>query len=361
MIEQITIMTLLAFLVFIVLGIIWLKDLFSTIILLGVYSLTAAAIFVVMDAVDVAFTEAAVGAGISTILLLGALSLTEYKQKPQGHNNVIAIIFVVITGALLIYGSLDITPYGSINSPSYLHPLLSQWFIEQSASETGVPNIVTSVLASYRGYDTLGETVVVFTAAVAVWSLIGLRHVNNSKKDEKIADESRQLEETKKKRYRQRHVVLQVISKLLIPFIILFAFYVQFHGDYGPGGGFQAGVIFAAGFILHGLIFGVKNTREILSPRTLRFAMSIGVLLYLLTGVAGILMGGNFLDYNVLAHDSLHGQHWGIFAVELGVGITVASVMLILFYSFSLKPTTTSSSGSRLLSKTNKHTLDNKG
>lgn len=347
MIEQITIMVLLAFLVLIVLGIIWLKDLFSAVILLGMYSLTAAAIFVVMDAVDVAFTEAAVGAGISTILLLGALSLTEHKQKPQGHNNIVAIIFVVITGALLIYGSLDIAAYGALDSPSYLHPLLSQWFIEKSGAEIGVPNIVTSVLASYRGYDTLGETVVVFTAAVAVWSLIGLRHVNNSKNDEKETDTSRLAQEQAGKKYRQRHVVLQVMSKLLIPFIILFAFYVQFHGDYGPGGGFQAGVIFAAGFILHGLIFGVHNTREILSPRVLRLAMSIGVLLYLFTGIAGILMGGNFLDYNVLAHDPLHGQHWGIFTVELGVGITVASVMLILFYSFSLKPASSSSSESK--------------
>ena len=353
MIEQVTIMVLLAFLVIIVAGIIWLKDLFSAVILLGIYSLTAAAIFVVMDAVDVAFTEAAVGAGISTILLLGALSLTEHKQKKQGHSNIVAIIFVVITGALLIYGSLDIAAYGSLTSPANSHPLLAQWFIEKSSGETGVPNIVTSVLASYRGYDTLGETVVVFTAGVAVWSLIGLRHVINSKNNEKQTEDFLLAAEASGKK-RQRHVILKVISKLLIPFIILFAFYVQFHGDYGPGGGFQAGVIFAAGFILHGLIFGVQNTREILSPRVLRFSMSIGVLLYLFTGIAGILLGGNFLDYNVLAHDPLHGQHWGIFTVELGVGIAVATVMLILFYSFSLKPSTSSSSHSKAKPEPNK-------
>lgn len=181
MIEQLTIMVLLAILVVIVFGIIWLRDLFAAVILLGLYSLTAAAIFVVMDAVDVAFTEAAVGAGISTLLLLGALSLTEHKQKPQSHNNWVAIITVVLTGALLIYGSLDIAAYGSLTSPAFTHPDLAKHFIEQSASETGVPNIVTSVLASYRGYDTFGETIVVFTAAVAVWSLIGLRHANSHK------------------------------------------------------------------------------------------------------------------------------------------------------------------------------------
>jgi len=138
------------------------------------------------------------------------------------------------------------------------------------------------------------------------------------------------------RRYRQqRHRVLQVVTKLLIPFIMIFALYVQFHGDYGPGGGFQAGVIFAAAFIVHGLIFGVQRTRKVLSPTVLRNLMAVGVLLYALTGVAGMLAGGAFLDYNVLASSALSGQHWGIFAVELGVGITVTAVMISLFYSFA--------------------------
>ena len=177
LIEQITIMTLLSFLVLIVFAIIWLKDLFAAVILLGVYSLAAAAIFVVMDAVDVAFTEAAVGAGISTILLLGALALTEHEQKPQTNKNPIAIIIVILTGGLLIYGTLDLPFYGSAVSAVNTHPEIAGRFIFQSGSETGVPNIVTSVLASYRGYDTLGETAVVFTAAIAVLALIGLRRI----------------------------------------------------------------------------------------------------------------------------------------------------------------------------------------
>lgn len=175
--EQITIMTLLVFLVVIAIAIAWLKDLFASVILLGLYSLIAAAIFVVMDAVDVAFTEAAVGAGISTILILGALSLTEHEQKPQEHRNPLAIIFVIITGALLMYGTLDLPYYGSTLSAAYTHPELAQRFIHESMGETGMPNIVTSVLATYRGYDTLGETAVVFTAAVGVLALIGLRRI----------------------------------------------------------------------------------------------------------------------------------------------------------------------------------------
>lgn len=136
---------------------------------------------------------------------------------------------------------------------------------------------------------------------------------------------------------RQRHRVLQVITNLLVPFVLMFGLYVQFHGDYGPGGGFQAGVIFSAAFILYGLVFGLQRTRKVLSPRALQILMSLGVLLYIGTGVVTMLLGGNLLDYDVLAHDPLHGQHWGIFVVELGVGITVTGVMISLFYSFASK------------------------
>lgn len=133
----------------------------------------------------------------------------------------------------------------------------------------------------------------------------------------------------------EHHLVLRVIAKFIIPMILLFALYVQFHGDYGPGGGFQAGVIFAAGFIIHALIFGLDHTRKVLPPAVLRATGALGLLLYLGTGIAGILLGGNYLDYNVLAADPVSGQHLGILLIEMGVGITVASVMLSLFYIFA--------------------------
>jgi len=174
-IEQITIAVLLTFLVVTAIGIIVLRDLLAAVILTGLYSLTAAGAFVVMDAVDVAFTEAAVGSGISTILFLGALSFTKHEQKPRGHDSWVALVFVMITGGLLIYGTLDMPRYGSAESPAQTHPELAKRFIEQSGDEVGPPNIVTSVLASYRGYDTLGETVVVFTAGIAVMGLLGLK------------------------------------------------------------------------------------------------------------------------------------------------------------------------------------------
>ena len=173
--ETLVVAVLLSFLVVIAIGIIVLRDLLAAVILLGLYSLVAAGAFVIMDAVDVAFTEAAVGAGISTILYLGALRFTTDRQKPRGHDSLPALLFVVLTGALLIYGTSDMPHYGSADSPAQTHPEVGARFLERSGDEVGPPNIVTSVLASYRGYDTLGETVVVFAAGIAVLSLLGLR------------------------------------------------------------------------------------------------------------------------------------------------------------------------------------------
>ena len=130
------------------------------------------------------------------------------------------------------------------------------------------------------------------------------------------------------------NLILRVVAKFLIPLIILFALYVQFHGDYGPGGGFQAGVIFGSGFILYTLIFGLDTALKVVPMSVLRLFASIGVLLYAGTGVMSLLLGGRYLDYDVLAADPLSGQHIGIIVIELGVGITVASVMLIMFFSF---------------------------
>ncbi len=127
------------------------------------------------------------------------------------------------------------------------------------------------------------------------------------------------------------HSVLRVITKLFVPLILLFALYVQFHGDFGPGGGFQAGVIFAAGFILYGLVYGVDGAHKVIPPWVLRLCISLGVLLYGGVGIMGMLAGGHFLDYGVLADDPVHGQHLGILLVELGVGITVATVMITIF------------------------------
>ena len=130
-------------------------------------------------------------------------------------------------------------------------------------------------------------------------------------------------------------LILRVVAKLLIPFILLFALYVQFHGDFGPGGGFQAGVIAAAAVIFYALIFGLADARRMVPEPLVESMMALGVLTYGSVGVAGLLAGGNYLDYFVLAHDTVHGQERGIFWVEVGVAITVSGVMLKIFYMFA--------------------------
>lgn len=131
------------------------------------------------------------------------------------------------------------------------------------------------------------------------------------------------------------NLILKVVSKFLIPLIMLFALYVQFHGDFGPGGGFQAGVIFSAAFILYTIVFGLDAAKKIIPPGVLKVLASLGVLIYAGTGIAGLILGGNYLEYGVLASDKLAGQHIGILVIELGVGITVASVMMIIFFAFA--------------------------
>ncbi len=133
-----------------------------------------------------------------------------------------------------------------------------------------------------------------------------------------------------------RHIlILRVIAKLMIPLILLFALYVQFHGEYSPGGGFQAGVIFAAGFILYAFIFELETAQRVAPPGLLQALMAVGVLLFAGVGVDSLVLGGHFLDYNVLLENPVDGQHLGIILIELGVGITVAATLIIVFYCFA--------------------------
>ena len=132
-------------------------------------------------------------------------------------------------------------------------------------------------------------------------------------------------------------LVLRVVAKLLMPYILLFALYVQFHGELGPGGGFQAGVIIAATMVFYGLIYGLPAVQKVMPEPLVESMMAVGVLIYGGVGVAGLLLGGNYLDYFVLSRDSVHGQERGIFWVEVGVAITVSGVMMKIFYMFAAR------------------------
>lgn len=133
----------------------------------------------------------------------------------------------------------------------------------------------------------------------------------------------------------RHHLVLRVIAKLMIPFILLYGLYVQFHGDFGPGGGFQAGVIFAAAIVLYALIFGVETARRVFTPAALMTLAPLGVILFAGVGYVAMAKGGAYLDYDALLADDTAGQHIGILLVEFGVGVTVTAVMALVFLSFA--------------------------
>lgn len=177
---------LFVFLAVIGIAIIRLRDLFAAVMLAGIFSLLSATLFTVMDAVDVAFTEAAVGAGISTLLMLATLSITSSEEKPAGNRRqaLIGLIVVTITGAALIYGTLDMPRYGDPDAPIHHH--MAPRFMEDSPEEIGIPNQVTSILASYRGYDTWGETTVILAAAIGVMLLFATPVVSRRREEEML-------------------------------------------------------------------------------------------------------------------------------------------------------------------------------
>ncbi len=311
------------FLVCVAIAIVRVKDLFAVAMLAGIYGLLSASLFVSMDAVDVAFTEASVGAGISTLLMLTTIAITGRSEHPVRHKPLLALAVVFITGVLLVYATLDMPSYGDVQSAANLHVV--QRYINDSFLEIGVDNIVTSVLASYRGFDTFGEVVVIFTAGIGVLALLSFSR--RPKDDAEINSINDSMHE--------EYLIVRIVSKILIPFILLFALYVQFHGDFGPGGGFQAGVIFAAAIILYAMLFGMAVARRVINQSFVQLFAAVGVLLYGGVGVVSMLSGGNFLDYNVLSDDPVAGQHLGILLIELGVGIAVAMVVIIIFFNFA--------------------------
>jgi len=163
-------MVLLTLMAAVTIGVVRQRNLFGVVILSGIYSFLMASVMIVLDAVDVAMTEASVGAGISTVLMLSVLYLTKSRELVPTHTSVFPVLVAMAAAGILLYGTLDLPPFGAADSPAHLH--VAPRYIGQSIAETGVPNVVTSVLASYRGFDTLGETAVIFTAGIAVLMLL---------------------------------------------------------------------------------------------------------------------------------------------------------------------------------------------
>lgn len=262
---------------------------------------------------------------------------------------VFGIIAVLLCGGLLIYGTIDFPDWGDPNSPASKH--LSPYYIEHAIEDTSVPNIVTAVLADYRGYDTMFETTVVFAAGIACFFLLGVikkdspssrlyRHIPTGvtlriEQGGRIPESSQDFERIDSV-WVPYDVIIKTGCRLVIPFIQLFALYVVAHGHHSPGGGFQGGVIFGAALILYALAYDLRTARNTLSVKTSILLSSTGVLIYAGTGALCILLGGNFLDYGALAGllgvDPVAARSLGILIVEIGVALTVLAVMLSLYY-----------------------------
>jgi len=264
---------------------------------------------------------------------------------------IIAFIIVLLSGGLLLYATKDFPQWGNPESPASVH--LSPHYIEKSMEETSVPNVVTAVLADYRGYDTMFETTVIFCAGVACFMLLRIlrqipedryyRHVSTGvtihiKDGGKIPDKSMEFERIDTM-WTPFDLVIKTVCRFLIPFIQLFALYVIAHGHHSPGGGFQGGVILGASIILLAISHNLRTATKRMNEKLVGLLCATGVFIYAGTGALCLLMGLNFLDYSALASvlyvDPVSARSLGILIVEIGVGITVMATMIWIYNNVS--------------------------
>jgi len=262
------------------------------------------------------------------------------------------LILVVILGSVLIYGSLEFPPWGDPVSPASSH--LSPYYIETSVEDTSVPNLVTAVLADYRGYDTMFETIVIFTAGIGCIFLLRIfrkeetgtrlyRHIATGitlriEKGGKFPETSAAFERIDSV-WVPHDLIVKTTCRLIVPFIQIFGLYVIAHGHHSPGGGFQGGVILGAAMILYAVAFNLRSAIQRMGERLTVMLSTLGVFIYAGTGVLCMLLGFNYLDYSALASllgvDPVTAHSHGILIVEIGVGIAVMAVMVTLYYNLA--------------------------
>jgi len=262
------------------------------------------------------------------------------------------LILVVILGSVLIYGSLEFPPWGDPASPASSH--VSPYYIEKSVEDTSVPNLVTAVLADYRGYDTMFETIVIFTAGIACIFLLRIfrkeetetrlyRHIPTGitlriEKSGKFPEKSAAFERIDSV-WVPHDLIVKTTCRLIVPFIQIFALYVIAHGHHSPGGGFQGGVILGAAMILYSVAFNLRSAIRRMSERLTVMLCTLGVFIYAGTGALCMPLGLNYLDYSALASvlgvDPVTARSHGVLIVEIGVGIAVMAVMITLYYNLA--------------------------
>ena len=251
----------------------------------------------------------------------------------------LAFIAVIVTGSLLIYGVSDFPSWGSSQSPANngvegASPSISKTFIEETYTLTHVPNMVTAVLADYRGYDTMFETVVIFAAGIAIFAILRVLSDMGSKTPVSSIDSSVDGD--------HQRIIIGTTCRLLIPVIQLFALYVVAHGHHSPGGGFQGGVILGASFILLGLSSNLDSALKRLSERRFLALASIGILIYAGFGLVCQLCGRHFLDYGALhkiipSPDEGMARSHSMLGVEIGVAFTVTAIMFAIYANLASK------------------------
>ena len=260
----------------------------------------------------------------------------------------IGLVIVILVGGLLIYATVDFPPWADPGSPASTH--VSPYYIENTLKQTSVPNIVTAVVADYRGYDTMFETTVIFTAGVACFILLRTlspkgtqprfyRHIPTGitlsvKGVEKIPENLDEFERIDKL-WTPHDVIIRTMCRLLVPFIQLFGLYTIAHGHHSPGGGFQGGVILGASIIVLAISYNLRAANERFNEVLGGLLGATGVFIYAGTGALCLLLGLNFLDYHALAGllrvgTSMARSH-GVFIVEVGVGVTVMATMIWIY------------------------------
>lgn len=264
----------------------------------------------------------------------------------------LGLLAVVLFGTVLVYGTTDFPDWGDPSAPAAIH--LSPYYIQHSLADTAVPNIVTAVLADYRGFDTMFETAVIFTAGLACLFLLrvftakatesGLyRHRATGitlriEQGGRLPLGTREFERIDSQ-WVPYDLIIRTACRLVIPFIQLFALYVVAHGHHSPGGGFQGGVIFGAAIILFALSHNLRTTLQAMPEKRTNLLAGTGVLIYVGTGALCLLLGGQFLDYAALAGllgvDPVMARSHGILIVEIGVAVAVMAVMVSLYYNLA--------------------------
>lgn len=333
----------------VIISIIVINDLFTLILITSLISVLSAVIYVLLDAIDVAITEVVVGSGISTILMLITMHLTK-NYNIDGKNpierfskispaNLFTSGLILVIFFLLLDGLAYAPIFGDATAPANSN-IIYKVYTKSSYETFKVQNAVTMVLGAFRGYDTFGETTVVLIAAIGVYLVLQKENLGTNIKipvDMTILpfEESNmgKLMHNRNK-HKPKEFILSSAVFALLPILLLFGFYVQFHGDFGPGGGFQAGVIIASVYFLVILYFGKQVANSFMNIKILVKSLALGVLIYGGTGIVTMLLGGKYLDYLVFGNDPSHSYHYGLFAIELGVGITVFAATATIISQF---------------------------